>query len=365
VSDRVVNFGSGPARLPLPVLEQAQRDLISLPRVGISPLEISHRSAWFRGVLDETTANLRSLLGVPPTHHIVFCQGGATQQFSMVAMNLLRGSGRTAEYVVTGSWGTKAVREAEREGPVRVAWSGAEGGFVRVPGDDGWTSSPDAAYLHMTTNETIEGVEWPAPPAHAPEVPLVADTSSDLLSRPIDVGGFGLLYAGAQKNAGPAGVTIAIVREDLLERAPDDLPTMLDYRTFVEHDSLYNTPPVFAIYVVMLVTRWLRVEVGGLEEQGRRNRAKAAILYGAIDASEGFYRGHADPDSRSLMNVTFRLPSDELDARFVTEAAARGLAELRGHRSVGGIRASIYNAMPIDDVERLATFMDDFAARTR
>jgi phosphoserine aminotransferase len=365
VSDRVVNFGSGPARLPLPVLEQAQHDLVSLPRIGISPLEISHRSAWFRGVLDEATGNLRSLLGVPPTHRIVFCQGGATQQFSMVAMNLLRGSGRVAEYVVTGSWGAKAVREAEREGPVRVTWDGAEGGFVRVPSEGAWTTSPEAAYLHVTTNETIEGVEWPAPLAPAPEVPLVADASSDLLSRPIDVGGFGLLYAGAQKNAGPAGVTIVIVREDLLERVPDDLPTMLDYRTFVEHGSLYNTPPVFAIYVVMLVTRWLRDEVGGLEEQGRRNRAKAAVLYEAIDASEGFYRGHADPGSRSLMNVTFRLPSDELDARFVTDAAARGLAELRGHRSLGGIRASIYNAMPIDDVERLATFMDDFVVRAR
>lgn len=365
MNDRIVNFGSGPARLPLPVLEQAQHDLVSLPRIGVSPLEISHRSAWFRDVLDETRGNLRSLLGVPPTHRIVFCQGGATQQFSMVAMNLLRGSGRAAEYVVTGSWGSKAVREAEREGSVRVAWSGAEDGFVRVPAPDDWIPSPDAAYLHVTTNETIEGVEWPAPPAPAPDVPLVADASSDLLSRPIDVGGFGLLYAGAQKNAGPAGVTIAIVREDLLERVPDDLPTMLDYRTFVEHESLYNTPPVFAIYVVMLVTRWLRDEVGGLEEQGRRNRSKAALLYEAIDASEGFYRGHADPDSRSLMNVTFRLPSDALDARFVTEAAARGLSELRGHRSLGGIRASIYNAMPLDEVERLATFMDDFLVRVR
>ena len=248
----------------------------------------------------------------------------------MVAMNLLRGSGGIAEYVVTGSWGTKAVREAEREGAVRVAWNGAELGFVRVPEADDWTPSPDAAYLHVTTNETIEGVEWSVPPVPPPGVPLVADASSDLLSRPIDVGGFGVLYAGAQKNAGPAGVTIAIMRGDLLDRVPDGLPTMLDYRTFVEHGSLYNTPPVFAIYVVMLVTRWLRDEVGGLEGQERRNRAKAELLYDAIDASEGFYRGHADPGSRSLMNVTFRLPSDQLGARFVSEAARRGLAELRG-----------------------------------
>ncbi len=365
MSDRVVNFGSGPATLPLPVLEQAQRDLISLPGIGISPLEISHRSAWFRGVLEEAEGNLRSLLGVPATHRIVFCQGGATQQFSMVAMNLLRGTGRVADYVVTGSWGTRAVREAEREGPVRIAWGGGEDGFTRVPGAAEWTPSPDAAYLHVTTNETIEGVEWPAVPAPPPAVPLVADASSDLLSRPIDVGSFGVLYAGAQKNAGPAGVAIAIVREDLLERVPDGLPTMLDYRTFVEHGSLYNTPPVFAIYVVMLVTRWLRDDVGGLREQARRNRAKAALLYDAIDASEGFYRGHADPGSRSLMNVTFRLLSDELDARFVTEAAARGLAELRGHRKVGGIRASIYNAMPTEGVEALAIFMGEFAAAAR
>jgi phosphoserine aminotransferase len=365
MNDRVVNFGSGPATLPLPVLEQVQRDLVSLPGIGISPLEISHRSAWFAGVLEEAEGNLRWLLGVPATHRIVFCQGGATQQFSMVAMNLLRGSEGIAEYVVTGSWGTKAVREAEREGAVRVAWNGAELGFVRVPEADDWTPSPDAAYLHVTTNETIEGVQWSAPPTPPPGTPLVADASSDLLSRPIDVGGFGVLYAGAQKNAGPAGVTIAIVRGDLLDRVPDGLPTMLDYRTFVEHGSLYNTPPVFAIYVVMLVTRWLRDEVGGLEEQGRRNRAKAELLYAAIEASGGFYRGHADPGSRSLMNVTFRLPSDELDARFVFEAAGRGLAELRGHRSVGGIRASIYNAMPIDDVETLATFMGDFATRAR
>jgi phosphoserine aminotransferase len=254
------------------------------------------------------------------------------------------------------------LREAEKEGAASAAWSGAGGGFVRTPGADEWHAAEGSAYVHVTTNETIEGVEWPRIPRVPAGVPLVADASSDLLSRPIEIDRFGLLYAGAQKNAGPAGVTIVLVRDDLLARAPDGLPKMLHYRTFVEHGSLYNTPPVFAIYVVMLVTRWLREEVGGLDEQERRNREKAELLYDGVDQSEGFYRGHADPGSRSLMNVTFRTPSDELDARFVAEAASRDLVGLRGHRSVGGIRASIYNAMPVEGVVALAAFMRDFAA---
>jgi phosphoserine aminotransferase len=363
MSDRVVNFAPGPATLPLPVLEQAQRDLVTLPGLGISPLEISHRGSWFREVLAEADTNLRALLKVPSTHRIIFCQGGATMQFSMVPMNLLRGRGRAAEYVVTGTWGAKAFREAMKEGSARPVWTGADGGYTRVPGDDEWPAADDAAYLHITTNETIEGVQWPRLPPTRDDVPLVADMSSDFLSRPFDVSRVGLAYAGAQKNAGPAGVTVVIVREDLLARAPDALPTMLDYRTYVQHDSLYNTPPVFAIYVLTLVTRWLRDEVGGVEEQDRRNQAKAAALYGAIDGSGGFYRGHADPGSRSLMNVTFRLPDEALDARFVAGAAERGLAELKGHRSVGGIRASIYNAMTIEGAEALAAFMHEFRER--
>ncbi len=360
--DRVFNFSAGPATLPPSVLEQAQRDLVSLPGIGASPLELSHRGPWFREVIGEAVENLRTLLAVPDPHHIVFCPGGATQQFSMVPMNLLRGSDRVAEYVVTGSWGAKAVFEAEKEGRVRVAWSDAAHDFTRVPTADEITSalSPASAYVHLTTNETIEGVEWPQPPTPPSGVTLVADASSDFLSRPIDVGRFGVLYAGAQKNAGPAGVTIAIVREDLLARVPDGLPTMLDYRTFVEHGSMYNTPPVFAVYVVMLVTRWMRDEVGGLAEQERRNREKARLLYDAIDGSDGYYHGHADPASRSMMNVTFRLPDKDLDARFITEAAARGMVELKGHRSVGGIRASIYNAMPVEGARALADFMAGF-----
>jgi phosphoserine aminotransferase len=363
VTDRVFNFAPGPATLPLPVLEQAQRELVSLPGMGASPLEISHRSRWFEDVIGEAEANLRSLLVIPDSHQVVFCQGGASMQFSMVPMNMLRGVGRPAAYVVTGSWGTKALNEAEKVGAARAVWSGQEEGFVRVPHDGELTAvlEDDAAYVHITSNETIHGVEFPATPALAQSIPLISDSSSDFLSRPVDIARHALLYAGAQKNAGPAGVTIAIVRDDVLARIPDGLPTLLDYRTYVENRSMYNTPPVFAIYVLMLVTRWLRDEVGGLERQFERNREKASAIYDAIDGSGGFYRGHTDPGSRSLMNVTWRLPSEDLERRFLLEAAALGLVELKGHRSVGGIRASLYNAMPLDGARALAGFMRTFA----
>jgi phosphoserine aminotransferase len=361
-TERVWNFSAGPATLPPSVLARAQHDLVSIPGVGVSPLEISHRSPWFEGVIGEAEANLRSLLAIPDSHRVVFAQGGASMQFSMVPMNLLRGGGRTAEYVVTGAWGAKAAAEAEKEGAIRILWSGADEGFVRVPRPDELASAPEAAYVHVTANETIQGVEWP--PGAEPRTPiLVCDTSSDFLSRPVDLARYGLLYAGAQKNAGPAGVTVAVVREDVLDRVPDGLPAMLDYRTYVRHGSMYNTPPVFAIYVLLLVTRWLREDVGGLEQQHAINRAKAELLYAEIDGSGGFYRGHAEPGSRSLMNVTWRLPGEDLEARFVTEAAVESLIELRGHRSVGGIRASIYNAMPAEGVRALAAFMREFARR--
>jgi phosphoserine aminotransferase len=365
VPDRVVNFAAGPGILPLSVLEQARRDLPTLPDVGASALEISHRGPWFTSVIEEAETNLRLLLGIPDGHHVLFFQGGASMQFSVVPMNLLRGAQATADYVVTGSWGTKAVAEAEKEGGARTAWTGREEGFVRVPDAEELLESvaPSAAYVHVTTNETIQGVEFPTTPIVPDDVPLVADASSDFLSRPIEVERFGLLYAGAQKNAGPAGVTIVIVRDDLLEGIPAELPSTLDYRTYVEHRSLYNTPPVFSIYVLMLVTRWLRDEIGGLEKMAALNHEKAGLLYDAIDGAPRFYRGHAEPGSRSLMNVTFRLPSEDLEAAFVTEAAKRGMVELRGHRSVGGIRASIYNAMPLEGVEALAAFMSEFRDR--
>jgi phosphoserine aminotransferase len=287
----------------------------------------------------------------------------------MVPMNLLRPGGRTATYVVTGSWGVRAVAEAEKVGPVRVAWSGAPEQYTRTPDLGeltvalGGASASDSAYIHVTSNETIQGVEWwPATPDLPDDAVLVCDTSSDFLSRPVEIGRYGLLYAGAQKNAGPAGVTIVIARDDLFARIPEALPTMLDYRTYAEHGSLYNTPPVFAIYVLMLVTRWLRDDVGGLDAQLRNNRAKAEVLYRAIDESAGFYRGHAAESSRSLMNVTWHLPTEELDRTFVADAATLGMIELRGHRSMGGIRASVYNAMPLEGAHALAEFMRAFAA---
>lgn len=366
VTERVYNFSPGPATLPLSVLQEVQRDLISLRGVGASALEVSHRSPWFEGVIDEAEANIRGLLVLPDDFAVVFCQGGATQQFSMVPMNLLRRAEVAADHIVTGSWGAKAVVEAAKEGEARVAWTGQSEGYVRVPSAAELESSlnPDAPYVHITSNETIVGVEWPdgspSPTSHG--VPMVCDASSDFLSRPVDIRGYGLVYAGAQKNAGAAGATVVILRRDLLERIPDGLPAMLDYRTFVEHGSLYNTPPVFSIYVLLLVTRWLRDEVGGLSAQAALNRRKADALYGAIDASGGFYRGHADPGSRSRMNVTWRLPGEALERRFVEAAAAEGMVELKGHRSVGGIRASLYNAMPLDGALALAGFMQTFAA---
>lgn len=363
MTERVWNFSAGPATLPASVLEEAREHLLSLPGVGASILEVSHRSPTFEAVLDEAETHLRDLLEFPKEHRVLFLQGGASLQFSMVPMNLLRSSSRAAAYVVTGSWGAKAMAEARREGDVMVAWDGVADGYTTVPKLDAVDVPADAAYLHVTSNETIQGVELPAGSEPSSGPPLVCDASSDLLSRPLPVARYGLLYAGAQKNAGPAGVTVVLIRDDVMERIPSGLPTMLDYRTYAEHRSLYNTPPVFAIYVLMLVTRWLRDEVGGLDKMHERNREKAALLYEAIDSSGGFYRGHAARAARSLMNVTFRLPNEELDAAFVAEAAHHRLVELTGHRSVGGIRASIYNAMPLEGVRTLRAFMDDFRSR--
>jgi phosphoserine aminotransferase len=362
MTTRVWNFSAGPAMLPRSVVEEAREHLLALPGAGASILEISHRSRGFGAVIEEAEANLRELLAIPSTHHVLFLQGGASLQFSMVPMNLLRGAAAPAAYVVTGSWGSKAAAEARREGPVRIAWDGAGDGYVRVP-DLGSLEGLGATYIHVTSNETIQGVEYPPGFEPAAGAPLVCDASSDLLSRPLAIERYGLLYAGAQKNAAPAGLTLVVVRDDVLATIPPDLPTMLDYRTFVEHRSLYNTPPVFAIYVLMLVTRWIRDEVGGLDAMLERNREKAGLLYEAIDASEGFFLGHAAPEARSLMNVTFRLRTPELDRAFLEEAERADLVELQGHRSVGGIRASIYNAMPLDGVRALRELMDGFRSR--
>jgi len=359
MTERVFNFSPGPATLPLPVLQEVQQNLLALPGVGASVLEISHRSKTFEEMIAQAEANIRALLSLPEEYHVLFLQGGASLQFSQVPMSFLRGTGRSADYIVTGSWAKRALAEAQREGAVRIVWDGKADNYSRVPKHGEYEIDPSAAYVHFTSNETIQGIQFPAEPETG-DVPLVCDASSDFLSRPIDVKRYGLIYAGAQKNVGPAGVTIVIIRQDMLEQVPDDLPTMLNYTVHVEHRSLYNTPAVFAVYVVMLVTRWLLENIGGLEQMHAINQQKAQLLYEAIDRSEGFYRGHAQPDSRSLMNATWRLPSEELEVQFVKEAKEAGLHELKGHRSVGGIRASIYNAMPIDGVRTLVEFMEHF-----
>jgi phosphoserine aminotransferase len=364
MADRVFNFSPGPAVLPLPVLERARDEMLCLPGVGSSILEISHRSPAFDRILDETLAGLRGLLGIGPDYEIVFLQGGASLQFSMVPMNLLRGQPGKADYVLTGTWGSTGIKEARREGAVHVAWDCAATNYDRLPTAAEIRLSSRPAYVHVTSNETIQGVQW----KHDPDVgdaPLVCDCSSDFLSRPIDVGRHGLIYACAQKNAGIAGVTAVIIRKDLLDRSRDDLPSMLDYRTFVQAGSRPNTPPVFAIYILGLVCRWIRDAMGGLAGMHRHNAAKARLLYDVLDASGGFYAGHARPDCRSDMNVTFRLPDERHETAFVKGAAAQGLVDLKGHRSVGGIRASIYNAMPVAGVEALRDYMLDFQRSPR
>jgi phosphoserine aminotransferase len=359
MSKRVFNFSPGPAVLPTVVLQQAQAAVAEMPGTGSSILEISHRSKAYDAVSDEAKSLLTQLLDIPAGYSILFLQGGASLQFSMVPMNLLRGTGKTADYILTGSWGKKAFVEAQRAGSAHAAWDGKADNYSRLPGADEPKLTDGAAYVHVTANETIQGVEFSAEPALGP-APVVCDASSNFLSRPIDVGRYGLIYACAQKNAGIAGVTVVIIRDDLLSRVPVDLPPMLDYRLQAENDSHYNTPPVFGVYVLLLVARWLKAEVGGLANMARMNRDKARLLYDLLDKYPEFYRGHARADSRSQMNVTWRLPNEELEAQFVKQATARDLVDLKGHRSVGGIRASIYNAMPVEGVTALCDFMLEF-----
>ena len=359
MSKRVFNFSPGPAVLPAGVLEEAARGVLELSGLGMSILEIGHRSKAFEAILAEAKALLTELLSVPAGYSILFLQGGSNLQFSMVPMNLLRGTGQTADYLLTGTWGAKAIAEAQREGTARAAWDGKPHNYSCLPADSELKYTPGAAYVHITSNETIQGIEFPAEPDTG-AIPLVCDASSNFLSRPVRVDRYGLIYACAQKNAGIAGVTVVIVRNDLLERVPKGLPSMLDYRLQAANDSLYNTPPVFAIYVLVLVARWLKNEIGGLAKMQKVNRDKAKLLYDVLDEHPEFYRGHARADSRSMMNVTFRLPSEELEAAFIKGAKERYLVDLKGHRSVGGIRASIYNAMPRAGVETLAKFMIEF-----
>jgi phosphoserine aminotransferase len=359
MSKRVFNFSPGPAVLPTKVLEQAAAAVAELPGLGMSVLEIGHRSKAFEAILAEAKALLGELLGIPNGYSILFLQGGSNLQFSMVPMNLLRGTGQTAEYILTGTWGTKAFHEAEREGNVRVAWDGKPHNYSHLPADSELKFNSNAAYVYFTSNETIQGVEFASEPDTG-SIPLVCDASSNFLSRPLNIDRYGLIYACAQKNAGIAGATVVIIRDDLLERVPKGLPSMLDFRLLAANDSLFNTPPVFAIYALLLVARWLKNDVGGLAKMGELNRDKARILYDVLDKYPQFYRGHARPDSRSMMNVTFRLPNEELETAFIKGAHARDLVDLKGHRSVGGIRASIYNAMPRAGVEALGNFMFAF-----
>jgi len=353
---RIVNFSAGPAVLPLEVLEEAQRNLVTLPGVGMSVLEISHRSTAFDEIIEGCEADLRQLANIPEGYHVLFLQGGASLQFSMVPMNLLPAGG-SADYIVTGVWSQKAVKEAKRVGGVKIAATTEAEKFSRVPKQSELTLDPGAAYLHYTTNNTIYGTEWHYVP-DAGGVPLVADTSSDMFSRPIDVSKYALVYAGAQKNLAPAGLTLVIVRDDMLKRTPPSLATMLQYSVQAENKSMYNTPPVFAIYIMGLVMKWIKKE-GGLAAMDRHNARKAEKLYAEIDRT-GYYRGHAQKDSRSRMNVTFRLGSEELEKKFVKEATAAGLDGLKGHRSVGGLRASIYNAFPEPGIDALVDFMRNF-----
>jgi phosphoserine aminotransferase len=355
---RLCNFAAGPAVLPQSVLEKAREDLLNYAGSGMSVLEMSHRSPQFEDIIQRAEADLRTLYAIPSPYRVLFLQGGANLQFAMIPMNL-RLPGKSVDLVLTGNWAKAAMKEAEKTGPVKLAATTEKDNFNRIPSQSELTLDPAAAYLYYCANETIQGVEWQTEPVPPAGVPLVCDASSDFASRPLDINKYALLYAGAQKNIGPAGVVIVIIREDMLERTPPGLPIMLDYKQMAEHKSLYNTPPCFSIYMVGLVAHWL-VEMGGLPEIQKRNAVKADLLYKVIDDSGGFFRGHAQPAFRSKMNVTFRLPSEDLEKKLAKEAAAEGLLELKGHRSVGGCRASIYNAQPLTAVEALAMFMKEF-----
>jgi phosphoserine aminotransferase len=356
--NRVHNFNAGPAALPLSVLEQVRDELIDFNNSGTSILEHSHRGKQYESVHNEAIQGLRQVMGIPENYHVLFCQGGASQQFAMVPMNLLMDQD-SADYILTGLWSQKAFEEAVKmKKQVRIAASSGDRSFSYIPDKPTWNLNPLARYLHITSNNTVYGTQWPSLPA-IKEAPVVVDMSSDILSRRVDITQFGLVYAGAQKNLGPAGVTVVIIRDDVLAQCRNDIPTMLSYRTFSESNSLYNTPPTFAVYILNLVVTWIR-EQGGLDVIEKANLEKAGILYKAIDSSEGFYQGVAASNSRSLMNVTFKLKYAKLEKEFLNQAEAKGFIGLKGHRSVGGLRASLYNAVPAESVAELVDFMNAF-----
>jgi phosphoserine aminotransferase len=354
---RVFNFNPGPAALPLPVLQQAQAEMLDYKGTGMSVMEISHRSKEFEAIVAEAQADLRELMGIPANYKILFLQGGASLMFAMVPMNF-RPAGASADYIVTGTWSKKALKEAQKLGTAKAAATVEADNFNRLPLQADLKLEPAAAYLHFTSNETIHGVEYFSEPLPPAGVPLVCDASSDFISRPVDVSKYAMIYAGAQKNAGPAGVVICIIRDDLLEKVPANLPNLLDFKALAEENSLLNTPPCWSVYIVGLVFKWVK-GLGGLPAIEQRNRTKAGLVYGAIDESGGFYKGHAKAD-RSIMNVTFRLPSEQLEDQFAAEAKKIGLIGLKGHRSVGGMRASLYNALEVEAAESLVGFMREF-----
>jgi len=359
MTQRVFNFSAGPAVLPEPVLAEAQRDLMALPGVGASVLEISHRSSTFENIIQQAEMNLRQLLSIPDEYAVLMLQGGGRLMFSMVPMNLMGGGRRLCNYLITGSWSKYAAQEAVKFGEARVVWDGKATNYDRLPARSDLRLDPKAAYLYYASNETIQGVQFPSEP-EAGDIPLVCDASSDFLSRPVDIRKYGIYYACAQKNAGPSGLTLVVIRKDLLERSSEMLPGYMNFQIHAEARSLWNTAPTFSIYIFMLVTKWLMTDIGGLAKMEASNRAKAKLLYDVVDKSNGFYAGHAQPAVRSMMNVSFRLPSDELTNKFVKGAEEQGMTDLKGHRSVGGIRASIYNAMPVEGVQALVDFMRNF-----
>lgn len=357
---RVFNFSAGPSMLPVPVLEKAAKQMLNYENSGMSVMEMSHRSSSYLDIFNKTKDLLKKVMNIPDGYEIVFIQGGATQQFSMVPLNLLKNG--KADYIITGSFSKKAAREAKKYGEINIAYDGSDNDFKHIPTQDELKLDPEASYVHLCANNTIYGTEW----KYVPEtngVPIIADMSSNILSKPIDVSKYGMIYAGAQKNMGIAGLGVAIIKKDLLQKVSATTPVLLDYTLMIENDSMYNTPPAYAIYVLGLVLEWID-EMGGLEVMEKRNIEKAKLLYDYLDSSD-FYKAHSDKDNRSLMNVTFTTPSKELDAKFVKESIEAGMTNLKGHRSVGGIRASIYNAMPLEGVEKLVAFMKEFEAANK
>lgn len=357
MTHRIFNFNAGPAVLPLEVLQEAQAEFLNFKNTGMSVMEISHRSKPYEEVHNQAIADIKRLMGLGDDYEVLFIQGGASMQFDMIPMNFLTEK-TTGNYVVSGAFAKKALKEGTLFGQTHIAASTEAENFMRIPRQEELSLSKDAAYLHICYNNTIFGTEW----NYVPEtdgIPLIADMSSDMLSRPVDFSKFSMIYAGVQKNLGPAGVCLVVIRKSMIEKAPGHLPTMLRYDTYAKNNSLYNTPPAFGIYMVGKVVSWIKKN-GGLSQMEKRNAEKAAIVYSAIDQSNGYYRGHAEKDSRSLMNVTFRLPTEDLEKKFISEAADKGLGGLKGHRSVGGLRASIYNAMPIEGCQALADFMSKF-----